>query len=471
MGESSPNPLDARLLRAHLETMTHAPAIDALEERPENGTARGLPSYAGAVALTAVSTLVGLWIAPRWGTGPVDMIYLPAVLAAAALWGLGRGLVAAIGAALAYNFFFTEPVHTFRMDRVDDVVTVVVLLVVALVTSRLAAGIRSQGRLAAAHAERNATIAGFAGRLLSCSGEEEIGRSACIELRRLFHCNALLVSGPSAPRVIVAVPPNHTLTPSDIAAAALALETGVAAGRGTSRMQPTEWAFHPIRSADAVLAAVGLARDDGSAPIDDEQLPLLSSLLDQVALALERARLDNRAREFDALRERDRLRSALLSSIGQDLRPPIETLSSAVRELRRGGASDKALVTTLASETSKLDRYLSNLLELEPDADQKPVEAGHVTIDLFQRLVLKDEKEVHLTPKEYLVLAELAKHPGQVLTHQHLLRTAWGPAQEAQTEYLRVAIRSIRQKLERDPAHPRIIVNEPAVGYRLSPDC
>ena len=86
-------------------------------------------------------------------------------------------------------------------------------------------------------------------------------------------------------------------------------------------------------------------------------------------------------------------------------------------------------------------------------------------------MVLKDGKEVHLTPKEFMVLAELAKHPGQVLTHQHLLRTAWGPAQEGQTEYLRVAIRSIRQKLERDPAHPKIIVNEPAVGYRLSPEC
>ncbi len=127
--------------------------------------------------MVAVSTLVGLWIAPRWGTAPVDMIYLPAVLAAAALWGLGPALVAGIAAALAYNFFFTEPIHTFRMNRVTDVVTVVVLLIVALVTSRLAAGIRAQARLAAAHAARNATIAGFAGRLLSCSGETEIARS------------------------------------------------------------------------------------------------------------------------------------------------------------------------------------------------------------------------------------------------------------------------------------------------------
>ena len=65
------------------------------------------------------------------------------------------------------------------------------------------------------------------------------------------------------------------------------------------------------------------------------------------------------------------------------------------------------------------------------------------------------------------MLAELAKHPGRILTNDHLLRTVWGPAQERQTEYLRVAIRALRQKLERNPARPEIIVNEPAVGYRL----
>jgi two-component system sensor histidine kinase KdpD len=454
-------------VRTHLAGVTEQRPEPLIEERSQDSVASGIQSYAFALALVAVSTLVGLWIAPRWGTAPVDMIYLPAVLAAAALWGIGPGVLAGVAAALSYNFFFTEPVHTFRMDRVADVVTVVVLLIVALVTSRLASGIRTQAQLAAAHADRNATIAGFAGRLLSCSGEKEIARTACIELRRLFHCNALLVSGLPAPQIIAAVPTGNRLTPSDVAAAALCIESGVPTGRGTSRIQPAEWLFHPVRSPDAVLAAAALARDDGMPPVADDQLPLLVNLLDQVALALERARLENHAREFTALRERDRLRSALLSSIGQDLTPPIEAIASAVRELRRNGSDNKEAVSAIGSEASKLDRYLSNLLELEPATDQQPIEAGHVRIDLFQRVVLRDGKEVHLTPKEYMILAELAKHPGRVLTHEHLLRTAWGPAQESQTEYLRVAIRSLRQKLEREPSRPALIVNEPGVGYRL----
>jgi two-component system sensor histidine kinase KdpD len=115
----------------------------------------------------------------------------------------------------------------------------------------------------------------------------------------------------------------------------------------------------------------------------------------------------------------------------------------------------------------KLQQYLSNLVELGPEADRKPVRAAGLTVDLFHRTVSKNGEPIHLSPKEYAVLAELAKHPGRVLTHAHLLRAAWGPAQERQIEYLRVAVRSLRQKLEQDPARPALIVNEPAVGYRL----
>ena len=435
--------------------------------RPTGAIASGMESYAGALAMVAVSTLIGMWIAPRWGTAPVDMIYLPAVLAAAALWGLGPALVAGIAAALAYNFFFTEPIHTFRMDRVSDVVTVVVLLIVALVTSRLAASIRHQAKLAASHAARNATIAGFAGKLLSSSGEEEIARTACGQVHLLFQCNALVVGGLPMPRIIAAAPAGNILTPSDIAAAVMTLQSGQPAGRGAGRLDPAEWVFHPIRSGGEILAAVGLARDDGAPPISEDQQPLIANLLDQVALALERARLEGEATEVASLRERDRVRTTLLSSIRQELGPPVAAISSAARQLRRGAAPDKALAANVAADALKLERYISNLLEVAPETEQRPVDAGGVNIDLFQRTVTRDGDEVHLTPKEFAVLAELARHPGRVLTHAHLLRTVWGPAQANQIDYLRVAIRALRQKLEAVPARPQLILNEPGVGYRL----
>ena len=94
-----------------------------------------LVRYLAAQALVAVSTVVALWIAGRWGSAAVEMIYLPAVLAAAVWWGFGPALLAAMTSALAYNFFFTEPLHTFRMDRAVDIVDVTILFLVAVVTA------------------------------------------------------------------------------------------------------------------------------------------------------------------------------------------------------------------------------------------------------------------------------------------------------------------------------------------------
>jgi two-component system KDP operon response regulator KdpE len=104
---------------------------------------------------------------------------------------------------------------------------------------------------------------------------------------------------------------------------------------------------------------------------------------------------------------------------------------------------------------------------LASEAERQVVEAGAITVDLLERTVRRGGEEVHLTPKEWILLAELAKHPGRVLTHDNLLRTAWGPAHVGQTEYLRVAIRALRQKLEDIPSQPQLVINEPGVGYRL----
>lgn len=91
-----------------------------------------------------------------------------------------------------------------------------------------------------------------------------------------------------------------------------------------------------------------------------------------------------------------------------------------------------------------------------------------IEINLALRRVTRAGNDVHLTPKEYALLAELAKHPGRVITHAQLLRTVWGPAHEHDVEYLRVAARGIRKKLEADPSQPALLKNEPGIGYRLA---
>lgn len=441
-------------------------ALTASDGLPQTRARPG--NFIEACLMVAASTVVGMLIAPQWGSTPVVLLYLPAVLGVAIFRGLWPALFAAVASAMAYNFFFTEPRHTLSMRSAADAVTVTVLFVVALVTSHLAGSMRKQAHLAQAHAKRNATIAGLARRLLSCASEQEIAEVAVGELSRVVNCNVVLVKDPAAPNPLASFPAGTILAPGDLAAASVTLATADPAGRGIQRGILADWQFHPVASQQAVVAVVGVARDDGQAPIAEDQLPLLQNLLDQLALAFERARLERDARALAAFQERDRLRAALLASIGQDVKPRLVELTNAARALRREGAGDRKLISTVSSEASKLDRYIDNLLNLSPASEQEPVQAGSVTIDLYRRLIQREGVEVHLAPKEYAVLAELAKHAGRVLTHAHLLRVVWGPAQEGQIDYLRVAVRSLRQKLEPNPARPTLILNEPAVGYRLA---
>jgi two-component system KDP operon response regulator KdpE len=88
-------------------------------------------------------------------------------------------------------------------------------------------------------------------------------------------------------------------------------------------------------------------------------------------------------------------------------------------------------------------------------------------IDLAAHRVTLGEVEVHLTPTEFKLLARLVRQAGQVVTHRRLLSDVWGPEHTEQTQYLRLYMAQLRAKLERDPAEPCRLLNEPGVGYRI----
>ena len=97
------------------------------------------------------------------------------------------------------------------------------------------------------------------------------------------------------------------------------------------------------------------------------------------------------------------------------------------------------------------------------------LEAGDFRVDLEARSVTVGDRQVHLTPKEYDLLAYLIRHPGKVLTHRTLLAAVWGGNYVEQTEYLRVFIGQLRKKIESDSTSPRYILTEPWIGYRFNP--
>jgi two-component system, OmpR family, KDP operon response regulator KdpE len=90
-----------------------------------------------------------------------------------------------------------------------------------------------------------------------------------------------------------------------------------------------------------------------------------------------------------------------------------------------------------------------------------------LVVDLVARTVQRDGKDVKLSATEWALLVLLIRHAGRILTHRQILRDIWGPKAEEHREYLRVYFTHLRKKIERDPSSPKLILNEPGIGYRL----
>ncbi len=100
-------------------------------------------------------------------------------------------------------------------------------------------------------------------------------------------------------------------------------------------------------------------------------------------------------------------------------------------------------------------------------ASEPVIEVGALRVDLTARRVWRGDEEIHLTPTEYKLLTTLVRHAGKVLTHRQLLKEVWGANYANQSHYVRVYMAQLRQKIEADPARPRLLLTEPGVGYRL----
>jgi two-component system sensor histidine kinase KdpD len=364
-----------RLVRGTPGVTVHVVPVEEAAGKPEpsrrSGRGWGTPwgyiaTLLGVGGITALASALSHVL----NLGNVALLYLLPVMAAASLYGLRTGLFAGIASSLAYNFFFLPPTGTLTVSNPENVVSIIVLLGIAVATSQLTSRVRAQADLAAASARTNATLAGFLHQLTGVNDPAEAARVICDDIGRLFGAQVVMLSpSPSTGlEVQAATSLDYQLGTMEMAAANWAFDTGTVAGKGSGTLAASQWLFQPLRAGSRTLAVLGLAHEGGGDPVRADQLPLLSSLLDQSALVLERLRLETEIRDVDAVRTRDRLRAALLSSVSHDLRTPLTAVIAAADELEHGATPE--LVGTIKAEAARLNRFVANLL------DMARVEAG-----------------------------------------------------------------------------------------------
>ncbi len=130
-----------------------------------------------------------------------------------------------------------------------------------------------------------------------------------------------------------------------------------------------------------------------------------------------------------------------------------------------GGADD--YLTKPFSVDELMARLRVALRHAQPSPEEQVFVLDDLQVDLVRRLVTVRGEQIRLTPTEYALLRLMIQNAGKVLTHKQILRAVWGPEYVNETHYLRVYFAQLRQKIEHDPALPRLLVTEPGVGYRL----
>lgn len=129
------------------------------------------------------------------------------------------------------------------------------------------------------------------------------------------------------------------------------------------------------------------------------------------------------------------------------------------------GADD--YVTKPFSISELLARVRASLRRHQPLPVEPVLETADFTVDFAARRVTRDGSTVHLTPTEWLIVEQLARHPGRLVTQRQLLQAMWGPQYQHEANYLRVHLAAIRRKLEPSPGQPRYFMTERGIGYRF----
>jgi two-component system sensor histidine kinase KdpD len=412
-------------------------------------TRRGyVAAGAGVAAVTFFIGLVLTWV----HISNISLLYLLPVLWLAAVYGRGAAIFASALSFLAYDFFFIPPFHLFTVDDPTEWLSLFALLATSLVLGQLTAAVQARAREALESRQRIATLYGLAQLIATTTEQEHLNTALAQRVTDVFApqgvraCSLILRDQPAGVRA-------HAVAPAETAyagalslnlrdnagSAQWALERGQTVGgarrvgqdgqEGHTGPPDARVFFVPLRSGRRVVGVLGVAGTDeirsliqpapepeharrasGHGAISgaghEEQLTLFAAFCDQIALALDRAALQQQAIHAEALRESDQLKDVLLGSVTHDLRTPLASIKAAVSSLLQADMtwSDEERRDFLASidaSADRLNRLVGNLLDLSrlEAGSAPPVKdwylIGEVVATVLDRLDLTGQTQQH----------------------------------------------------------------------------
>lgn len=363
------------ILRKADDIGVHVVPVDV--PRPFSRSARrlSLPQWGMTIGLPLISvgatTVFGLGITALVALQNLSMLYLAAVLLSAVIAGRGSALIAAGLSFAAYNFFFIEPTGALTVAQPQEVLSLVIFIAVALATGQLAARLREQVDLSRQQARQSQALLDFSRKLSGAHGHDSVLDAIASHLNTsLGRAAVVLTPGEGGDLELASAwPPDQALDPTELTAARWAFDKKEPAGFLTGTLPQVRYLFRPIISAQRLLGVAGLVMGPRDIPLPADEERTWIALLDQSAIAMDRARLNRESALASVAREGEKVQAALLSSLSHDLRTPLASITGAVTTLRQLGAkmppaTQDDLLLSIEEEAGRLNRFVANLFDM-----------------------------------------------------------------------------------------------------------
>lgn len=323
-----------------------------------------------ALGVTAISTLIAAPFDRFVPVASLAVIYLVGVLSMGMRRGIAGAVLASVMGFLAYNYFFTSPYFSLRVASHESVVALLVFTVSALFTGSLAGRLKQQIEFMRVTQARLQTLYDFARKIASASTTDDVLWAAAAHIAHSLECHSLILMPDEAGDLqqVQGFPSiEEDLAPQIFAAALWAYQKNLPAGAGTDTLPATDWMFLPLATQGAPIGAIGVRFLDRARGRDPETRRLLAAVEDQVAVAVERIKIESDLERARLASQTETLRAALLNSVSHDLRTPLVTVIGSLSAIT-GGEVDPVTTRALAqgalAEAERLDRYVANLLSM-----------------------------------------------------------------------------------------------------------
>ena len=331
---------------------------------------RRWPAYAWGASAIALCTALGHWMTPAFELVNIAMIYLLAVALIAARFGRGPAVATSMLAVGTFDFFLVPPRLSFAVSDIQYLLTFAIMLVVALLISNLTASVRLQAAVAGHRERRTALLYAMSRELTATRGQENLARAAVRHVSEVFDSQVVVLlpaDGRLAYPKTPALP--SSLRGADLAVAQWVQDHGEPAGLGTDTLPSAEALYLPLKGTQAVLGVLAVLPANPRRVLLPEQFHLLETFAAQIALALERAQLAERAERASIDAQTEGVRNALLASISHDLRTPLAVIAGASSSLLEkgdalGAQSRAELAKSIYKQSQEMSQLVANVLEM-----------------------------------------------------------------------------------------------------------